>query len=98
MYYFRRKAYDSGILYFKNVLTKYADVAQARDAALRLVESYKANRYQGRRVRAVRAAAAAVSEGRDVRERCARGSADAPPAAKADSARVGCRRKPPPAP
>ncbi|HEV8235242.1 MAG TPA: outer membrane protein assembly factor BamD [Gemmatimonadaceae bacterium] len=46
MYYFRRKAYDSGMLYFKYVLAKYATVPKARDAALRLVESYKANRYR----------------------------------------------------
>jgi outer membrane assembly lipoprotein YfiO len=46
MYYFRRKAWDSGILYFKDVLTKYANSPTARDAALRLVESYKAIRYK----------------------------------------------------
>jgi len=46
MYYFRRKAYDSGMIYFKNVLAKYATTPKARDAALRLVESYKANRYR----------------------------------------------------
>jgi outer membrane assembly lipoprotein YfiO len=46
MYYFRRKAYDSGMIYFKNVLAKYATAPKARDAALRLVESYKANRYR----------------------------------------------------
>jgi outer membrane assembly lipoprotein YfiO len=46
MYYFRRKAYDSGMLYFKDVLAKYATAPKARDASLRLVESYKANRYR----------------------------------------------------
>jgi outer membrane assembly lipoprotein YfiO len=46
MYYFRRKAYDSGMLYFKDVLAKYASSPKSRDAALRLVESYKANRYR----------------------------------------------------
>lgn len=46
MYYFRRKAFDSGMIYFKNVLAKYATSPTARDAALRLVESYKANRYR----------------------------------------------------
>jgi outer membrane assembly lipoprotein YfiO len=45
-YYFRRKAYDSGILYFKDVLSKYANTPKARDAALRLVEAYKAIRYR----------------------------------------------------
>jgi hypothetical protein len=34
------------MLYFKNVLAKYATAPKARDAALRLVQSYKANRYR----------------------------------------------------
>jgi len=46
MYYFRRKAYDSGIIYFKDVLNKYANAPTARDAALKLVESYKAIGYR----------------------------------------------------
>jgi outer membrane assembly lipoprotein YfiO len=46
MYYFRRKAYDSGILYFKDVLNKFANAPTARDAALRLIEAYKAIRYK----------------------------------------------------
>src|SRR5512146_2435733 len=37
-YYFRRKAYDSSILYFKDILTKYAATPKAYDAALRLVD------------------------------------------------------------
>ena len=46
MYYFRRKAYDSGIIYFKDVLTRYPAAKTARDAQLRLVESFKAIRYK----------------------------------------------------
>jgi outer membrane protein assembly factor BamD len=45
-YYYRRKAYDSAILYFKDVLTKYAAAPKAYDAALRLVQSYKAIHYR----------------------------------------------------
>ena len=45
-YYFRRHAYDSGIIYFKDILTKYATAPKAFDAALRLVESYKAIHYR----------------------------------------------------
>ena len=44
--YFRRKAYDSAIIYYKDVLTKYANSPTARDAALRLVEAYKKIRYR----------------------------------------------------
>ena len=46
MYYLRRKAYDSGIIYFKDILTKYPNAPTARSAQLRLVESYKAIRYR----------------------------------------------------
>jgi outer membrane protein assembly factor BamD len=41
LYYFRRGAYDSGIIYFKDVVTKYPTSPSARLAQLRLVESYK---------------------------------------------------------
>jgi outer membrane protein assembly factor BamD len=40
MYYFRRKAWDSANLYFTEILTKWPNAPRARDAALRLVESY----------------------------------------------------------
>jgi outer membrane assembly lipoprotein YfiO len=46
MYYLRRKAYDSGIIYFKDVLAKYPAAPTARAAQLRLVDSYKAIRYK----------------------------------------------------
>jgi outer membrane assembly lipoprotein YfiO len=46
MYYLRRKAYDSGIIYFKDILAKYPATPTARDAQLRLVDSYKAIRYK----------------------------------------------------
>ena len=46
MYYFRRKAFDSGIIYFKEILTKYPQSATSRLAQLRLVDSYKEIRYK----------------------------------------------------
>jgi len=46
LYYFRRGAYDSGIIYFKDVLAKWPASASARLAQLRLVDSYKAIRYK----------------------------------------------------
>lgn len=45
-YYFRRHFYDSGNLYFKDVLTKYPNTDIARRAALRLVQSYQAIHYR----------------------------------------------------
>ena len=46
MYYLRRKAYDSGIIYFKDILTKYPASPTAREAQLRLVDAYKAIHYK----------------------------------------------------
>jgi outer membrane assembly lipoprotein YfiO len=46
MYYFRKKCFDCGMIYFKDVLTKFAATPMAHDASLRLVESYKAVHYR----------------------------------------------------
>jgi len=46
LFYFRRKAFDSAILYFKDVLTRWPNSPTARDASLRLVEAYKSIRYR----------------------------------------------------
>jgi outer membrane protein assembly factor BamD len=41
MYYFRDKAYDSGILFLKEVLENWPDAPKAKDAALKLIEAYR---------------------------------------------------------
>jgi outer membrane assembly lipoprotein YfiO len=46
MYYLRRKAYDSGIIYFKDILAKYPTTPTAKAAQLRLVDAYKSIRYK----------------------------------------------------
>lgn len=46
MYYFRRKAYISASLYFKDALNKYGHTPKAREAGIRLVEAYRADRYR----------------------------------------------------
>ncbi len=46
IYYLKRGAYDSGIIYFKDILTKYPTTPTAKDAQLRLVESYRAIKYK----------------------------------------------------
>jgi outer membrane protein assembly factor BamD len=46
MYYLRRRAYDSGIIYFKDVLARYPSTPTVRLALLRLVDSYKAIHYK----------------------------------------------------
>jgi outer membrane assembly lipoprotein YfiO len=44
-YYYRRKAYDPAILYFKTVVTTFPETRRARDAYLRMIESYRVIRY-----------------------------------------------------
>jgi outer membrane protein assembly factor BamD len=46
MYYFRDKAFDSANLSFRRVLTDWPDAPRAREAALRLIESYRAIGYR----------------------------------------------------
>lgn len=46
MYYFRRKAFDSAIIYFKDVVKNYSQTAKSREALLRLAASYDAIRYR----------------------------------------------------
>jgi len=45
MFYFRRRAYDSGIIYFKDVIASYPESSQVPEALLRLVDSYRAIGY-----------------------------------------------------
>jgi outer membrane protein assembly factor BamD len=45
MHYFRRKAYDSAIIYFRDVVRGYPETPRARDAYLRLHEAYRRIRY-----------------------------------------------------
>ncbi|MFN2571998.1 MAG: outer membrane protein assembly factor BamD [Gemmatimonadales bacterium] len=45
MFYLRRKAYDSAIIYFKDVIANYPSAGRTPDALLRLVDSYRAIGY-----------------------------------------------------
>jgi outer membrane protein assembly factor BamD len=45
-YYLRRKAWDSAIIYFKDVVKTYGNTPRARDAYLRLAEAYRAIHYR----------------------------------------------------
>ncbi|MCU0636467.1 MAG: outer membrane protein assembly factor BamD, partial [Gemmatimonadaceae bacterium] len=45
MHYFRRKAYDSAIIYFNDVIRQHPDAAKTRLAWLRLHAAYVAIRY-----------------------------------------------------
>ena len=41
MFYFRRRAFDSAIIYFKDVIATYPGTARVPDALMRLVDSYR---------------------------------------------------------
>jgi outer membrane protein assembly factor BamD len=41
MFYFRRRAYDSAIIYFKDVIATYPGTSSVPDALMRLVDSYR---------------------------------------------------------
>jgi outer membrane protein assembly factor BamD len=45
MFYLRRRAYDSAIIYFKEIVASYPDTRLVPDALLRLVDTYKAIGY-----------------------------------------------------
>jgi outer membrane protein assembly factor BamD len=45
IFYMRRKAFDSAIIYFKDVIANYPNARRAPDALLRLVDSYRAIGY-----------------------------------------------------
>jgi len=45
LFYFKRRAYDSAIIYFKGVVANYAETPRAVDALLRLVDIYRAIGY-----------------------------------------------------
>ena len=70
MHYFRRKAYDSAIIYFKGVLENYPTTPRAREAALRLVESYRAIRYREDADELCATLRQRYAGDRDVREAC----------------------------
>ncbi len=46
LHYYHRKAYDSAIIYFKDVVKNYPNVPITREAYVRLVDSYRAIRYK----------------------------------------------------
>ena len=81
MYYFRRGGYDSGIIYFKDVINRYPQSASARLAQLRLVDSYKKIRYREDAVEACAALRKRFPDDAEVRATCADGAAPPSPVA-----------------
>jgi outer membrane protein assembly factor BamD len=79
LYYFRRGAWDSGIIYFKDVVNKYPTSPAARLAQLRLVDSYKAIRYKEDATDACAALRKSYPDDAEVRTTCAGVAAPVPP-------------------
>jgi len=41
LFYFKRRAFDSGIIYFKDVVARFPETSRALDALLRLADTYR---------------------------------------------------------
>jgi outer membrane protein assembly factor BamD len=76
--YLKRKAYDSAILYFKDVIRQHPNARKTREAYLRLLESYRAIKYTEDARDLCDAMRKAYPNDREVREAC--GPAPAPTA------------------
>jgi outer membrane protein assembly factor BamD len=92
-YYLRRKAYDPAILYFKVVVNTYPESLRAKDAYLRMVESYRVIRYREEAADACTALRKRFASDPEVQKTCGAQSAAADSAAAATP-----RVTPPPAP
>jgi outer membrane protein assembly factor BamD len=76
--YLKRKAFDSAIIYFKDVIRLHPNAPKTRDAYLRLLEAYRAIRYTEDARDLCDAMRKAYPNDREVREEC--GPAPATPA------------------
>ena len=79
--YLKRKAFDSAIIYFKDVIKLHPKAKTTKDAYLRLLESYRAIRYTEDARDLCDSMRTAYPNDRDVREEC--GPAPAAPATPA---------------
>ena len=69
-HYLKRKAYDSAIIYFKDVIKLHPNAPKTREAYLRLYDSYKAINYRDDMRDLCDAMRKAYPTDRDVRETC----------------------------
>ncbi|MFL5594090.1 MAG: outer membrane protein assembly factor BamD [Gemmatimonadaceae bacterium] len=74
--YLKRKAFDSAIIYFKDVIRLHPNARKTRDAHLRLLEAYRAIRYTEDARDLCDAMRKSYPNDREVRDRC--GPAPAP--------------------
>ncbi len=73
MHYFRRHAYDSAIIYFKDVVKLFPGTPQVKSAQLRLAESYRSIRYHQDERDVCTVLWQAYPRDRDVRQACGAG-------------------------
>jgi outer membrane assembly lipoprotein YfiO len=81
MHYLRRKAYDSAILYFKDVIQEHPDAPHTRLAYLRLLEAYRQINYREEATELCQTMREAYATDSEVREAC--GAASTPAVAPA---------------
>lgn len=79
LHYLRRKAYDSAIIYLRDVVERYPQTARARDAYLKLAQAYDAIRWRDDKAEVCRTMRERYPQDREVAQVC--GSAVAPGAA-----------------
>jgi outer membrane protein assembly factor BamD len=94
MYYLRRKAYDSAILYFKDIVSRWPNSPKARDASLRLVEAYTTIRYREDASELCGQLRKQYAQDSEVRRECS-GIPDIAPVAKPTSATPPSAPQPP---
>lgn len=68
--YLKRKAYDSAIIYFKDVIRLHPNAGKTRDAYLRLLEAYREIKYTEDARDLCDAMRKAYTDDREVREEC----------------------------
>jgi outer membrane protein assembly factor BamD len=68
--YLKRKAFDSAIIYFKDVIRLHPNAKKTRDAYLRLLEAYRAIKYTEDARELCDAMGKAYPNDREVREKC----------------------------
>lgn len=78
-HYLKRKAYDSAIIYFKDVIRLHPNAKQTKEAYMRLYDAYKAINYKDDARELCDAARKAYPNDRDISRTCG----PAPPAAAA---------------
>jgi outer membrane protein assembly factor BamD len=71
IFYVKRSAYDSALIYFKDVVTLYPGTPAARDALLKMIEIYRKLHYVADASDACRALRSSYSAGVDVVNACA---------------------------